>query len=628
MTRNLRSRWVLLVLLLLLVKGSIVLSLGDVFFYGEELEKGTAAKAMIDGIGVPHHQLAYHYYEGGGFVMSHCIAVAFVLVGQNLLALKLVALAFQISILVVGCWTTVRLFGRAAGTAFGVLFVFGPASVQKLSLLALGVHFEAGLFLLASLAVGARVVFASESRPRNWFVLGLIAGFGIYFSYLVLVMAAWLAIVLLVMKPKELAGPSGLALLGGACLGLLPWFSMVGMVGSEVWNVHGTQLLSTPAAEESMERWGKTLYSLFYSQNGDFSLSVGARVAAFALGLVYLLTPRANRVAAGRRRRTLFVVGFMALLLATLLASSFVPGQFVNYFSWLRFVPFWLIGIVIVSAAIGGLWGSGQRIQRSLACVLFMAMVGLGMNDTREVIAGGSPDQLASNWQFLNQHKGYSYPQYFEKVLPHFEGSLRHKLEVVESFQESDTGLLRASAVAALLAGRALEQDRPSQSGQRSQSGQIGPVGELQKAIQFIESSAGGDARRCEEYKRGVGRVIVKTHGWRRVAAMRWARNLSGPDRAAALEALGRFGWKGYPSERTLREALNRVGGEADIGPYIRGLGHWAYPAYRLDPTSFDALRVGFSDQIARDLFLGYEGARASQNLGTEHAVSRGLASQ
>jgi hypothetical protein len=616
MTRTLSSRWVLLVLLLLLVKGSIVLSLGDVFFYGEELEKGTAAKAMIDGIGVPHHQLAYHYYEGGGFVVSHCIAVAFLLVGQNLLALKLVALAFQLTILIVGCWATVRLFGRVAGTAFGLLFVFGPASVQKLSLLALGVHFEAGLFLLAALALGARVLFATESTRRDWFVLGLVTGFGIYFSYLVLLMAVWLTIMLLVVKPKTLVSASGLALIAGGGIGLIPWLAMVGMVGSEVWNVHGIQLLSTSPAEGGIGRFSGILHSLFYSSNGELSLTVCARVAMFTLGLGYLLFSRRDReVFDGRRKRTLFVTGFMALFLATLLVSQFVPGQFVHHFAWLRFVPFWLIGIVIVSAAIGGLWGSGQRIQRGLAGVLLSAMIGMGMLDTREVIAEGSPGQIASNWEFLNQHKGYSYPQYFEKVLPHLDGSPKDKLEVVEWFQELDTGSLRASAVKALLAGAIPESD-PSAQGN-----------ELRQAIEIIESSAGTDVLRLEEYKQGVGQIVVKTHGWNRVAAVRWARTLHGPDRAAALEALGRFGWMGYPSEMGLRKALRRVGGQADMEPYIRGLGHWAYPAYRLDPASFEAFRASLPEPVARDLFFGFEGARASQHLGSEQATDRGLAS-
>ena len=70
------------VALLLLARGVLVLSLGDAFFYGEELEKATAAKAMLDGLDLDHHHLAYHYYEGGGFVISHLKALAFFVFGE------------------------------------------------------------------------------------------------------------------------------------------------------------------------------------------------------------------------------------------------------------------------------------------------------------------------------------------------------------------------------------------------------------------------------------------------------------------------------------------------------------------------------------------------------------------
>ena len=92
------GRWIpRAVLALVLLRGALVLALGDVFFYGDELEKGAIGKALLDGLGgvLGHHRLAYHYYEGGGFAIGVLDALAFRLVGQNLLALKLVALGFD-----------------------------------------------------------------------------------------------------------------------------------------------------------------------------------------------------------------------------------------------------------------------------------------------------------------------------------------------------------------------------------------------------------------------------------------------------------------------------------------------------------------------------------------------------
>jgi hypothetical protein len=92
---------------------ALLFSLCDVFGYGEEMEKACAGKALRDGIALPRHELAYHAYEGGGFVVSHLDALAFALVGESVLAIKLVALVFVAGIVVVG-WKLCERFGGAA----------------------------------------------------------------------------------------------------------------------------------------------------------------------------------------------------------------------------------------------------------------------------------------------------------------------------------------------------------------------------------------------------------------------------------------------------------------------------------------------------------------------------------
>src|SRR5262245_29951589 len=97
-----RSALLLCLGLLVLTRAALVLSCADVFFYGEELGKGAAAKAMLDGLPVPWIQLNYGYHEGGGFVVTHLKALAFLLVGENVLAHKLVALLTTALILAAG----------------------------------------------------------------------------------------------------------------------------------------------------------------------------------------------------------------------------------------------------------------------------------------------------------------------------------------------------------------------------------------------------------------------------------------------------------------------------------------------------------------------------------------------
>ena len=137
----------LLVLALIATRAVLVLSCADVFFYGEELGKGTAAKAILEGLPVAHYRLNYVYHEGGGFVVTHLKALAFLLVGQSLLAHKLVAIATSAILLVVGCMLTYEAFGARAARIFGVMFVLAPDAYLRFSLLSLGTHFEALIFV-------------------------------------------------------------------------------------------------------------------------------------------------------------------------------------------------------------------------------------------------------------------------------------------------------------------------------------------------------------------------------------------------------------------------------------------------------------------------------------------------
>ena len=143
---------------LALLRALSIVALSDIFFWGEELEKGAAAKALLDGIDVAHHRLAYHYYEGGGFAISHLNALLFSVVGENLLAIRLGGL---LTCLLVFCafWRLIdHHFGRRAARCGALLFLFGPGSFQRYSLLSLGIHFEAMVFGLFILDQGLRLV--------------------------------------------------------------------------------------------------------------------------------------------------------------------------------------------------------------------------------------------------------------------------------------------------------------------------------------------------------------------------------------------------------------------------------------------------------------------------------------
>lgn len=606
MRELLRSRWALLVLLLVVVKGAFVLSLADVFFYGEELEKGTAAKAMLDGLAVPHHKLAYHPYEGGGFVISHLVALAFLVVGENLLAHKLVALGFQVAILGLGCLLTRRLFGRHAALWFGLLFVFGPESYQKLGMIDLGIHFEAGLFLFCVLGLGGKLVFEPSQRRLDWFLLGLATGFGLYFSYQVAVAALWVLVCLVATRRKELLGSRGLLGLAGTAVGALPLVAMFALVGEAVFDIHGTALAGGEGGPSGSRLFREFLTSIFLEQSLGEVVTPSAWLVAFGLACAFLLRrpeplhlPRDH----SRKRATLFVLGYMALFAVVYLTSGFVAGRAYHFFLVLRLVPLWLFATVLVAAALGELSESLLRGPRLLARVLGAVLVVLGARASWAVVLGGRPLRLGDNWRILVDHKGYAYDQYFAKVLPRLEGTREEKLRLVEGFDDPHPGLVRADAVKNLY-----REELLGESG-----------GDLRLAWERARASLGevaaGDAERLAHYELGLGALLCVGHGWNRGAAFAAVAAAPESERPEAFEALGRFGGGGYPLPEVLEPEVLRTPGVVGAEAYLAGLGRWTYLLHRLDPEGVEEVFGVYDEATAGRLRAGFEAERAWNRL-------------
>lgn len=594
-----RKPWAPLALLLVLVKVSFVLALGDVFFYGEELEKGAAAKAMLDGLGVPHHQQAYHYYEGGGFVVSHLVALAFAIVGQNLLAHKLIALSFQVGILLVGCLFTRRLFGRHASIWFGLLFIFGPESYQKLSLINLGIHFEACFFLFCVLGLGGKLIFERSQRPRDWFLLGLATGFGLYFSYQVAIAALWVAALLAWCRRKELIGVRGLLGIAGTAVGALPLLVMYWLVGEEVFDIHGTALAGEDSGPSNSVLFREFLASIFIDG------SLGERFTPFAwagffLGaagfLVWRTEPLHHPRDHSRKLAAGYVLGYLVLFSITYLSSGFVNGEAYHFFLVLRLVPLWVFGCVLVAAALGELSATPLQGTRNLGIVLGVSLIVVGVRASVAVLRTGRPSQLGDNWSILVGHKGYAYHQYLAKVLPHFEGDRAHKLALIEGFDEPAPGLLRADAVSNLYREELLAACE----------------GDLLRAWALASAEFHGVAPEDEERRRhyalGLGALVHVAHGWDRQRAFDAVAAAPESERAAAFEALGRFGGGGYAFDEALAGEVLRARGEPG---YLRGLGRWSYLLHRLDPEGFEELLGAYPEPVRALLREGFEQERA-----------------
>lgn len=564
----------LLVALLVATRALLVLACADVFFYGEELGKGAAAKAMIDRLPVAHYQLNYVFHEGGGFVVTHLKALAFLLVGESLLAHKLVAIALTAILLVVGVVFTRETFGDRAARIFGLLFVFCPDSYLRFSLLDLGTHFEALIFIALILRYAYRILRAERANAdvlTDWAKLGLASGFGLYFS-LQCAPAIACAGLYLVLGLRQRIVCKGLALAAlTAVIGATPLLMMFKLVGMEAIRVRGQDVVSEGgiSAAQSVADVAQALDVVGW-------IWVASYVALIAVGFA---RQRARDIALP----ALGLVGYMALFTALYLFSGLAVGTDGHWFIFLRSSALWFFGTVLVAAFLG-------RETIGVLAKAHYALFALGLVALVTVMQTGRPMHPLENARIVARTKGYNYVEYFDKFLGHFQLEPADQVRLLMKYDD-DSDLLPMSIAHSVFEKSELP---------------------LARVLEITQSSF---IPRVSEGWLGLGHYLHPGQGYDVPAAFREIENAPESMRATLAEAIGRTGIGP-------RFRLDRIAVQLTLAvpasyrePYVRGAGWRVYFATRLDP---DKARAFIAEQPEADraaLTAGYETARASNTL-------------
>jgi hypothetical protein len=376
-----------------------------------EIYRGTIAQELVTGLKLPFTEYRADNFSGGSLVIGALAAGFFLLFGPTLFALKLAPLLLFTLALVFWYWTIQRAAGERVAGYFGVLFCFSPPLLTAYSVTAMGFHSESIVFSALTVFLLFRMLSDERGSPAVPALLGLTAGFGLWFAYIYgLTLLAMLGVWVWHDRGRVWR-PRVLWFVLGFVVGFAPWILInvqthfAGLVVNEanVWEhfrfaylwdglAHPRKLapvefLATIASDDSWDlyrRVANLLYSLLYL------------VPILTTGVLRLKSGRS--APAGPRPTQPTLVGFGILYLVVFaLAVQFSDFREARYH-----VPAYPFLFLFVALALARCQDLVPRVQRQIHTVFLASVVVLGLGTHAPLFSLDRPGAALFA-------KGYSY---------------------------------------------------------------------------------------------------------------------------------------------------------------------------------------------------------------------------
>src|SRR5438093_7161977 len=153
-------------------------------YAGQESYRGTIAQELITGPTLPFTEYRANNHSLGSLVIGGIAAGFFLLFGPTLFALKLAPLLVFTLTLAIWYQTIQRAAGERVAGYFAMLFCFSPPPFTDYSMTAMGFHSESIVFSALTVFLLFRMLSDEEGSRFSPVLLGLTAGFGLWFAYI------------------------------------------------------------------------------------------------------------------------------------------------------------------------------------------------------------------------------------------------------------------------------------------------------------------------------------------------------------------------------------------------------------------------------------------------------------
>jgi len=386
---------------------------------GEELYRGTIAQELVTGLTMPFTEYRADNYSGGSLVIGALAAGFFLLFGPSVFALKLAPLFLFTLTLVFWYWTIQRYASERVAGYFALLFSFSPPLLTAYSVTAMGYHSESIVF--SALTVFLLFSMLSHEKPSLAYpvLLGLTAGFGLWFCYtygltLLSLLGFWLW-----HDKGRFWRPRVLWFALGFLVGFSPWISInlqthfAGLVvhGTNVWEHFGFEPLWDGLAHPRE----LAPYQFFASLASDDPRDLPRRAVNLLYSLLYLgpiLTAGVLRLKTGRSapaeasltRPTL--VGFAILYLIVFTLAV----QFSDFRSPSYNMPAYPFLFFLVAYSLAYCQDRFPRVQRQIQAVFLASVVVFGLGTHAPLLSLDRPGGalIAKGYAYADLPETYS----------------------------------------------------------------------------------------------------------------------------------------------------------------------------------------------------------------------------
>lgn len=383
--------------------------------YGEEEIRGTIAREIIHGLRMPFFNYRADNYSGGSLVVGIISVPFFIFFGENLIALKLTALLiFTLSLILLYLFCE-KFFNRRVAVITSLLFILSPKIFTAYSLVTMGFHSESIIFSIMLIFLFFQIFYNQKSNPIYLFLLGLVGGFGLWFTYifsitLITCLLFWFSFERRFIFKKEFY-----IFLTGFLIGFSPWlwFNFThNFSGMDV--VSGGFNVALGGHEFFFHKFKDIIRALVSKENGVWDSLLFLNLSYFLVCFIffcYLLAREKNSLSRLVSRilclKSVPTFNLREAKYCFFLVYCMIFGLvyfFSNYPAGRRFlIPLFPYAFVIVSLSLDRIWNNKiKNVNASFVIIAFLISVG-AINQSELFLKSCS---FGKGWGY----KGYSYP--------------------------------------------------------------------------------------------------------------------------------------------------------------------------------------------------------------------------